>query len=383
MQYDFLFELALILAITKAFGLFSRKIQLPQVVGALFAGILLGPAILGIIQPSIVMTVLAEVGVILLMFSAGLETDLKQLRGSVKTSLVVALLGVVLPLAGGFAIAHFFGMDLLKSIFIGVILTATSVSITAETLQEMGKLNTRAGTVILGAAVIDDILGIILLSMIISLGDGGLQLMTIGLTFAKICVFFVLALACGFGAYKLFKLLSQKYGKKRRLSIFGLAFCFLLAYVAERFGVADITGAYFAGLALCSCKAEEYIQEKNTVLSYMFFSPIFFVSVGMMTSFEGLNKNTILFAVILLVVAILTKFLGCGFGAWLCKYSKRECAQIGSGMISRGEVAIIVAAKGMVIGLMDLDLFSSIIIVVVITTLITPVFLKLAFKKSE
>ncbi|MCL2053234.1 MAG: cation:proton antiporter [Oscillospiraceae bacterium] len=382
MDYVFLLNLAIILAVTKLFGMFTRKIHLPQVVGALFAGILLGPALLKVIHPDHVLVMLAEVGVILLMFSAGLETDFKQLRGALKSSLVVALIGITLPLLGGFAVAHFFGQDTMKSFFIGVILTATSVSITAETLQEMGKLNTKAGTVIMGAAVIDDILGIIILSVIISMGGGDMNIGAVGFTLLKICLFFVLALILGYLAFKLFDYLGNKYGNKRRLSIFGVSFCFLLAFLAEQFGVADITGAYFAGLALCACKAEENIQEKSSILSYMFFSPVFFVSVGLMTSFEGLNGNTVLFAFVLLMIAILTKFVGCGLGARLCGHPKDECVQIGAGMISRGEVAIIVAAKGISAGLMEQSLFSSVIMVVIITTLITPVFVKAAFNRK-
>jgi len=327
--------------------------------------------------------VLAQIGVILLMFSAGLETDFEQLRHSLKSSLVIALIGVAAPLAGGFVLAFCMGQDMMKSIFIGVVLTATSVSITVETLQEMGKLKTKAGTAILGAAVIDDILGIIILSVIMSVGDDGVSFSTVGLTLIKICGFFVFALICGFGVYRLFQYLSVKWGRKRRLSIFGLAFGFLLAYLAEQFGVADITGAYIAGLILCNTKAEEYVEEKNTVLSYMFFSPIFFVSVGLATSFDGINDSTVIFAVLLLLVAIMSKLAGCGLGALLCKFTGSESLQVGVGMISRGEVAIIVAAKGISVGLMDLSLFSSIIIVIIVTTLITPILLKIAFGRNN
>ncbi len=383
MESFFLLELALILVVTKIFGLFTRKIHLPQVVGALVAGIVLGPAVLNIVAKGDVITALAEVGVILLMFSAGLETDFKQLRGSLKASLVIAVIGVIVPLLGGLGLALWFGQSVLKSVFIGVILTATSVSITVEALQEMGKLKTKAGTAILGAAVIDDILGIIILSVIIGVGEGGVSFAAIGLTLLKIAAFFAFALICGFGALRLFDFLSVKLGKRRRLSIFGLAFCFALAYLAEQFGVADITGAYIAGLALCNSKAEEYIEEKNVVLSYMFFSPVFFISVGLMTSFDGLTGKTVLFAFLLLVVAVLSKLAGCGLGAKLCRFSGSECVQVGVGMISRGEVAIIVATKGIAAGLMDAELFSGVIVVVIITTLITPLLLKIAFRPAK
>ena len=383
METSFLFDLAVILLVTKVLGILSRRMHLPQVVGAIFAGIVVGPALLGLVRPSEILGAFAQVGVILLMFTAGLETDFRQLRSSLKASLLVAAIGVVVPLAGGFFLALYFGLDILKSIFIGVILTATSVGITVETLHEMGKLKTKAGTAILGAAILDDILGIIILSMIIGMGDGGLHIAALGLTFIKICGFFVFSLICGYGVFKIFEFLSEKLGQKRRFSIFALGFCFFLAYIAEIFGVADITGAYFAGLALCNSRAEKHIEEKTTVLSYMFFSPIFFISVGLMTSFAGLNMNTIIFAVLLLVIAILTKLFGCGLGALLTGHTKRESLQIGTGMISRGEVAIIVAARGISADLMEMSYFSSVIIVVIITTLITPILLKGAFLEKN
>ncbi|MCL2036247.1 MAG: cation:proton antiporter [Oscillospiraceae bacterium] len=388
MNYDFLLDFALILTITKILGLFTRRIHLPQVVGMLLAGILLGPAVLDIIQPYEVIETLAQVGVVLLMFTAGLETDLSRIRKALKPSLIVAVIGVLVPLGGGYVLASCFGQDTMKSIFMGVILTATSVSITVETLREMGKLNTRVGSTIMGAAVIDDILGLVILSSIMGLGGSGAeggstQAALIGVTLLKIFGFFVFSLLCGIGMNALIKFLNAKFGTKHRIPVLALAFCFFLSYVAERFGVAEIIGAFFAGLALCNNDAEKYIEEQNSVLSYMFFSPIFFVSIGLMTTFDGLDSSVILFAVLLLAVAIITKLVGCGVGALLCKIPKRESFQIGVGMVSRGEVAIIVAAKGVAVGLMDSELFSSVILVVITTTLVTPILLKLVFSRGS
>jgi len=387
MEARFLLDLALILVVTKIFGLLTRRVHLPQVVGALFAGIILGPAILGIIQPSYIMNALAEVGVILIMFAAGLGTDFQQLRGSLKASGVIAVIGALLALAGGFALALNFGQGTRESIFIGVVLTATSVGISAEALQEMGKLKTKSGTTILGAAIIDDILGIIILSIMMGMGmgvgAGDVSFANIGMTLLRICMFFAIAAICGIVAFKFFEHLSVKGGGLRRLPIFGLAFCFFMAYLSERFGVADIVGAYIAGLVLCNSKAEKHIVENTAVLSYMFFSPIFFVSVGLGTSFAGLDRNTVTFTILLLVVAVAAKFIGCGFGAFLCKYSRSECMQVGVGMISRGEVAIIIATQGVGVGLMNVDLFSSVILVVVVTSLITPVLLKKMFGDKD
>ena len=382
MEYKFLLDIAIILFAAKIFGLFTRRMHMPQVVGALLAGVILGPAAFGIIRQTEFITTLAEIGVLLLMFSAGLETDFKRLRSSLKSSAVIAVIGVAVPLALGFLIAFLFGQDILKSFFIGLILTATSISITVETLNEMGKLKTKAGTAILGAAVFDDIFGVVLLSVFIGINGGGITLLGIGVMLLKICGFFVCAAVCGFGVFKLFEILSVKFGNTRRLPIFGLGICFLMAFLAEQFGVADITGAYIAGLVFCNSRSEKYIEEKSDVLSYMFFSPIFFVSVGLMTSFEGLNGRTVLFAVLLLIAAIVSKLLGCGFGAALCKFSRNEAVQVGAGMISRGEVAIIIATKGIIVDLLEQQLFSSVIIVVILTTLTAPILVKAAFERS-
>jgi len=383
MELDFLLSLALILIVTKIFGLITRRAHLPQVVGALLAGIILGPAILGIIQPDYMMTTLSEIGAVLIMFSAGLGTDFKQLRGVLKASMTIAVLGAAVAFAGGLALALFFGQNTLQSVFVGVVLTATSVGINVEALQEMGKLKTKAGTTILGAAVIDDILGIIILSVMmgmgLGLGAGDVSHMDALLTLLRIFVFFIIAVILGLGAFKLFEYLSIKMREARGLPIFGLAFCFFMAFLSDRFGVGDVIGAYIAGLVLCNSKAEKHILEKSTILSFMFFSPIFFVSVGLNTSFAGLGAGAITFTILLLVVAVVSKLLGCGFGAFICGYSKEESAQVSVGMISRGEVAIIIATQGVGAGLMNADLFSSVIFVVVATTLISPVLLKKVF----
>jgi Kef-type K+ transport system membrane component KefB len=320
------------------------------------------------------------------MFTAGLETDMKQLRSSLKSSLIIAVIGVLLPLVGGFSLSHYgFGIGVYESVFIGLILTATSISITVETLNEMGNLKTKTGTTTLGASIIDDIIGIVLLSIIIGISKSGdstssISLTDLGFILLKIGVFFVFAWLFGKYMYVIMERIADERPKLRRLTILGIAYCFFSAYVAEKLGLADITGAYLAGLSLSGSKAEYIIEKRSTELSYLFFSPIFFVSVGLYATFEGLNARTLLFAFILLIVAVLSKFLGCGAGAKLCKFTNMESAQVGAGMISRGEVAIIVASKGVVMGLLNSHLFSSIIVVILLTTLITPLLLMLLYK---
>ncbi|NLK22028.1 MAG: cation:proton antiporter [Epulopiscium sp.] len=379
MSTAFLLDIAIILVFTKVFGLITRRFSMPQVLGALIAGIILGPAGINFLRETEFISLVAELGVIVLMFSAGLETDIKELRKSGKASLVIAIIGVVVPLIGGALVSVLFNQNWLENIFIGVILTATSVSITVETLQEMGKLRTESGTAILGAAVIDDILGIIILTIITSTASPDAP--SILMILFKIVAFFILAIGAGVISYYFFQWLSKQGGKKRRIPVLGLAFCLILSYVAEEFGIADITGAYIAGLILCNTLQSRYIQRRIGILSYLFLSPIFFASIGIKTSIVGMNNTIIMFTVLLVLVAVFSKVLGCGLGAKISGYSTKESYRIGVGMISRGEVALIVANKGAAVGLMPEAFFAPVIIMVILTTLITPIWLKFAYKK--
>ena len=383
-DYSYLISIALILLSTKVLGLFSKVVRLPQVVGALLAGIILGPACLGIVHSTEMLSNLSEIGVIVLMFAAGLETDIDELKRTGKASFLIALIGVLVPLAGGAAVAYFFNDStdsnvMLQNIFIGIILTATSVSITVETLKEMGKLSTHAGNAILGAAIIDDILGIIALTVVISMAD---ESVNIGIVLLKILGFFAFTFVAAVGYHYAFKKWTDNSAVKlRRYVVISFVFCLVLAYCAEVFfGVADITGAFFAGLALSGTKKSEYISKRFDTLSYLLLSPIFFAGIGLKVELPTMNGEIILFTVLLCIVAALTKVIGCGLGAKICKYTSKESLQIGVGMISRGEVALIVANKGEAVGLMSDKFFAPVIIMVVFTTVVTPVLLKLVFK---
>ena len=388
-SYHFLLDIALILLSTKVFGLTTKKFQMPQVVGALLAGLLLGPAVLGWIKETEFLDQISELGVIVLMFSAGLETDVKELKKTGVASFVIALIGVLVPLAGGFGLACFFNRPgmiesdvsaslFLQNMFIGVILTATSVSITVESLKEMGKLNTRAGNAILGAAVIDDILGIIALTLVTSMTDPTVNVLVV---LGQIVLFFAFAIGAGLLFYLFFKHWIAHYERDmRRFVIVAFVFCLLLSYVAEEwFGVADITGAYIAGLMISNTQRSKYVAARFGTLSYILLSPIFFASIGLKVALPSMTGTVTLFAVLLVIVAVLTKVIGCGLGAKLMKFSNRESLQIGVGMISRGEVALIVANKGNAVGLMSSSLFGPVVIMVVATTIITPIVLKLVF----
>ena len=386
-DYSYLLSIALILISTKVLGLFSKKIKLPQVVGALIAGVIMGPACLGWIHNTEMLSCLSEIGVIVLMFAAGLETDINELKRTGKASFLIALIGVIVPLLGGAAAAYFFndsvdGNKMLQNIFIGIILTATSVSITVETLKEMGKLSTPAGNAILGAAIIDDILGIIALTMVISMADSSVS---IGMVLLKILGFFVFTFVAAVGYHYAFKKWTDNNPVKlRRYVVISFAFCLVRAYCAEEFfGVADITGAFFAGLAISGTKKADYVTKRFDTLSYLLLSPIFFASIGLKVVLPKMNLEIVLFTVIICLVAVLTKVIGCGLGAKICKYSNKEALQIGVGMISRGEVALIVANKGEAVGLMSDKFFAPIVIMVVLTTIITPVLLKVVFKDKN
>ncbi|MCI5504417.1 MAG: cation:proton antiporter [Eubacterium sp.] len=388
--YKFLLDLALILLSTKLLGLVTRKFNMPQVVGALLAGLILGPGMFNVISQTDFIQKTAEVGVVVLMFCAGMETDVTELKKSGKASFVIALIGVIVPLIGGYLVAAAFNRPgllesdatcsiFLQNVFIGVILTATSVSITVETLKELGKLKTHSGNAILGAAVIDDILGIIALTVITSMADSSVK---ISVVLLKIVGFFVFAAVAGYLFYQFYSRWSNRSNVGlQRHTIVAFVFCLVMAYVAEEFfGVADITGAYIAGIIISMTQKEPYLASRFDIVSYLYLSPIFFASIGLKVVLPKMNGTVVAFAAVLTIVAILTKVIGCGLGAKLCHYKNYQAIRIGVGMISRGEVALIVASKGEALGLMGTQLMGPVVIVVIITTIIAPILLKPVFK---
>lgn len=391
LSYKFLFDIAVILLSTKALGLVTKRFKLPQVVGALLAGLVLGPAVLNILHETDFIQQLAELGVIVLMFTAGLETDIKELKKSGVASVVIAILGMIVPLILGFILANFFNTNnsldsslFLQHMFIGVILTATSVSITVETLRELGKLNSNAGNAILGAAIIDDILGIIALTIISSCASSDTST-NIWIVIGKILLFFILSIMLGIVVFRLMnKEMKTHNTDLRRFVIFSFVFCLLLSYAAEEFfGVADITGAFIAGLILSGTERKHYILSRFETSSYMLLSPIFFASIGIKVEIPKMSKEIIIFSILLIIIAVISKIIGCGLGAKLCKYTNSEALQIGTGMVSRGEVALIMANKGNALGLMSSIFFGPVVIMVVITTIISPILLKLVFHKEN
>ncbi len=385
--YDIFLSLGLIIIFAKFFGITARKLKAPMVVGEIIAGLIIGPSILGLVNSTSFLNQMAEIGVILLMFSAGLGTDLKELIKTGPIALAIACAGVFVPLAGGTVLySCFYGfsapgtLEFYKALFIGVIMTATSVSITVETLKELGYLKSKVGTTVLAAAIIDDIIGIVVLTFVVSMSSGTGSI-------SKVCIntilFFIFAIIIGFVTYKIFKRVDRRYPHTRRIPIAGLALCFMFAYIAEKFfGIADITGAYVAGIILCSIKDSDYIAEKMDINSYMLFGPVFFASIGLKTDISGFSMDILAFCIGFVIVALLTKVIACGIVSRICKFNLNDSLKIGVGMMTRGEVALIVAQKGLSINLLSPVYFTAVILLIIVSSISTPIMLKILFARD-
>ncbi len=381
-------DLAVILISAKLLGLAAKKLHAPQVVGQIAAGLLIGPSVLGLVGQSDFLSMLAEIGVVLLMFSAGLETNLKELVKTGPVAVTIACMGVFVPLVMGWALyGCFFGFapigseEFFKGVFIGTIMTATSVSITVQTLRELGHLKGKVGTVIVSAAIIDDVIGIIVLTFVIGFKSADAKPIDVVL---KTVLFIVFSLVVGFLLYKLFKLLDKHFFHHRMIPIFGLALCFIMAYCAEKFfGIADITGAYVAGIILCNLRDAEYIAGKMDISSYMLFGPVFFASIGLKTNFSGFTLNLLWFSLAFVAVALVSKIIGCGLSAKLWKFSGKDSLKIGVGMMTRGEVALIVAQKGLAVGMVSPEYFTSVILLILCSSVASPILLKLLYKGED
>ena len=387
-NYAILRDLAIILFAAKFCGMVSRKFKAPQVAGQIIAGLLIGPACLGLIEPSDFILKTAEVGVILVMFSAGLETDLKDLIKTGPKALAIACAGVFVPFIFGallyFGFYGFEGMgspNFFAAMSIGAIMTATSVSITVVALQELGKLKGTVGTTILSSAIIDDVIGIIVLTLVIGFKNPDVQPSEV---IIKTIIFFIVSIVGGVVTYKFFKWLDNRNPHTQRIPILGFVLCFALAYIAERyFGIADITGAYIAGIILCNIKDADYINNKAHISTYMIFAPVFFVGIGLKTTFDTMNGKLLLFCVAFVAVALLTKIIGCGLMAKVCRFNWNDSLKIGVGMMTRGEVALIVAQKCLSVGMITSEFFTAVILLIIVSSVATPIILKALFNKDS
>ena len=385
--YEVLRDLAIILFFAKVFGILARKCKAPQVVGQIIAGLLIGPCVLGWVGQSDFIAQMAEIGVIILMFAVGLETDLKELIKTGPVAFLIACTGVFVPLVLGtilymvfYGTAPWGSEHFYKAVFIGTIMTATSVSITVAALQELGKIKSKVGTTIVSAAIIDDVIGIIVLTVVLRFKNPS---SSPSMVIVKTIAFFVIAVIGGFAIFKVFLKLDNRYPHTRRIPIVSLAFCFALSYIAEKyFGIADITGAYIAGIVLCNLSDNEYIERKIDVSSYMIFGPIFFASIGLKTSFDSMNGKLFAFCICFVIVALIAKVIGCGLVSKLCKFNMSDSLKIGVGMMTRGEVALIVAQKGLAAGLLTSDYFTAVILLILVSSIATPIVLKFLYSKD-
>lgn len=392
-------SVGIIVTVAKYFGLLAKKLHIPQVAGEIVAGLLLRflPFFsnFGGTEPNTIYAetnqfigYMAEIGVILIMFSAGLGTNLKSLVKSGVKSTVIATCGVIVPLILGTAMAlGFWGFDgfgtplFFQALFIGTILTATSVSITVAALKEFGKINSDVGQTIISAAIIDDVLGIIALTIVLGASSGTGDYLGLAV---KTAAFFAISVVAGYVIYKVFKWYDTRHPHTRRISIYGLGVALIFAYCTERFfGIADITGAYVAGVILCNLRDASYVEEKIDINSYMFFSPIFFTAIGLKTDLSGLNMSLLWFSLAFVLVGCIGKVIGCGGSALLLGFKRKESLQIGLGMMVRGEVALIVAQKGLAIGMVKAEYFAPVILLIIVSSMIVPILLGKAFSEKS
>ena len=387
-MYSVFRNLAIIILTAKFFGLAARKCKAPQVVGEIIAGLLIGPCVLNLVHISDTISVFAEIGVVLLMFSTGLGTNLKELIKAGPIATLIACVGVAVPLAGGTLLySIFYGFaavgstEFYKALFIGTIMTATSVSITVAALQEMGHLKSFLGTTIVSAAVIDDVIGIVVLTCVLGAGSGtGTGL---GKVLFNTVLFFATAIGVGLIAHFAMKWLDKRNPHTQRITIVSMAFCFAMAYIAEAyFGIADITGAYIAGIVFCSMDDASYVERRVDISNYVLFAPVFFASIGLKTDISGLTPQILLFSVCFVIVALITKVIGCGLAAKVCRFNWADSLKVGVGMMTRGEVALIVAQKGLDIGVVDPVYFTAVILLIVVSSVATPLVLKVLFTKA-
>lgn len=408
---DFLLQLAIILLASKFLGLLMKRLGLPQVLGFILAGILIGPSVWEAIfgngafdgwlfpiqnTEDSPLGTFAEIGVVLVMFSAGLETDLREIRRTGIKAFLIAMGGVFLPLALGFGVGLIFlPGQWMDAFFVGVILTATSVGITVETLRELGKLKSEVGTVIMSAAIIDDVIGIIVLTIALNFGGGSGEVSPVlalinpdgnaVVSIVWMLAFFVVAIGLGFLISWLFRKMEEHTRNTHRMPIFSLAVCFLYAFLADRvFGVADITGAYIAGVVLSTNhRTAEYVDKKIEVNSYVLFGPVFFANIGIRISFDGMSLQVLLFGILFVLAGIIGKLIGCGGLSRAFGYSWKDSARIGVGMIARGEVALIVTQKGIEAGLIAEKYLAIVVLLVLVSSILLPILMKVLYKGED
>ena len=384
---EFLGTLCLVLITTSLAGHFSRRIGIPAVIGQLLVGILIGPAVLGWVHNNAFMHTFSEIGVIILMFIAGLESDLGMLKKYFKPALAVAFSGVVFPVVLIYFFGKLFHFSFEQAIFLGVTFSATSVSISVEVLKELKRLKSKEGTTILGAAVIDDIISVIILSVLVSMfsnvakAQGGHHSSNLWMSFLLDALYFVMI-------FFLFEWIAPKMMRlgehlkvASSVTLMSIVLCLGMAWLAEQVGLSDVVGAFFAGVAIAQTPYKQEVDSNIEPIGYAVFIPMFFVSIGLNMTFKGFFDDLI-FIVSLTILALITKWLGCGLGAKVLGMNYDSMNIIGSGMVSRGEMALIIAQIGYEAHLLSSEYYSGVIFVIILTTLAAPFMLKAAIKRQ-
>ncbi len=397
--YLVLLPVALLLIVSKILMKFCNMLKLPSVVGMLLAGVLVG--LINYIPGQTVLNdtsmtgigFFAKIGVILIMFSAGLETDLKQIKVIGGSAVVITIAGVIVPMGLGFWVATLYNggfaalnhETMLMNLFYGTILAATSVSVSVATLRELGKLNSKVGSTIIAAAIIDDIIGIIVLSFVLAMkGGAASEIVNPWMVVLKMVLFFVTVGLLAFVASKFFRKLDLRFPHHRLIPIFSMAVCFIVAYASEHwFGIADITGAYIMGLILSTNPDRQYIDRKSDILGYMIFAPLFFGNIGLSTQFTSLNMGMVIFGALFILMGMLGKVVGCGGAALLCRYGTGDSFKVGVGMMARAEVALVAAQKGVEHGIISGAIMPFIVILIIITSFVTPITLGAAYHRDK
>lgn len=377
-----LLDLFIMLAAAKLMAEMFERLKQPAVVGEILAGVLIGPSLLGWVTPSDTISILAEFGVIFLLFNVGLETKPQSIFVVGRRAMIVAVLGVVLPFVAGYFIAIAWGGSFVESMFIGAALVATSVGITARVLGSMGLLDTSTARIILGAAVIDDILGLIILSLVSAVGQGSVSYVGLAKTAVAAVLFTVFVALVGSRVINGLAPFIQRLRLGKPFFTLGLILCLGLSVASAYVGVAAIIGAFLAGMALAEATEENHKMHRLTSGVTEFLVPFFLVNIGMQLNLSVFrDTSVIVFALVLTAIAVVTKFVGCGIGAW--GMPRREMAQVGIGMVPRGEVGIVVAQIGLGLGVIGQSFFAAVLFMAVATTLIAPPFIKIFFAEDR
>lgn len=416
--YKILLPLGLILLLSKVYSLLLGKIKVPQVIGYLLAGLTVG--LIYLIPNQTILTdyttdgisFFAKIGVILIMFSAGIETDIKKIKSVGLASFVVALFGVLTPMLITFLVAYLFDkvngneINIFTELFYGVILTATSVSVTVATLKELGKLDTKVGSCLVSAAIIDDVIGIIVLSLVISLsgsnstgsdlaslttnalGVSNNAFLSILFIILYMVLYFAMTIGFGYLIRKLFNWLGARYPHHIRIVIISLAFCLIFSYISEFFNIADITGAYLMGLIFSSTVAHGYIDHRAETTCNYLFGPIFFGSIAMSLYESEFNFSDptfisfMIFGLVWILLGLIGKIIGCTFAGLIFKFKFRDSLKLGIGMMARAEVLIVCAQKGVDCNLVDNKIMIFCLLLILISSFLTPIMLKLLYKNE-